>query len=150
MKKTAAMYLRCSTTGQVDGSSLERQLRYCKLWCGENDVDVINIVVDVGSGWDGKQLIPKKSKKSGNLGRIISHYENGYAEKPDYFIFEDYDRFSRCWHVARDLALRMKGMGIQICSVGMNYDNIWGSKLELHEYVAIHQPLRACTVPAYA
>lgn len=123
IKKTAVGYIRCSSPGQVKGTSLERQYEGCKIWCRDNDVELMKVVVDVGSGYEGFHLKERKSLKAGNLGRWLKSLDNGW-DIPDYFIFELDDRLTRCAESYFKIRDRLKAMDIVMKGTGV-YDEIY-------------------------
>lgn len=140
MTKTAAIYLRCSTQGQIYGSSLERQLRYCKIWLETNGVECIDIITDVGSGWDGTHLTYHTSVRKGNLGRLLKGYEHGFARAPDYLIYESEDRLCRDHKVSMDIHRHLRKLGIQAEFTCPDHDlDLWSFPLSPSEMMTIHQ-----------
>lgn len=140
MKKTAVIYIRCSSAKQVSGSSLERQLRYCKMWCEENDVDVVDIVADVGSGWSGTHLTYHTSTRKGNLGRLLKGYEHGFAHKPDYFVYESGDRLCRDYPLGQQIRQHLKSLGISPEYVSTeDVEDFWKPPLSPSEKMSIYQ-----------
>ena len=140
MTKTAAIYLRCSTEKQVSGSSLERQLRYCRNWCATNDVTYTDIVVDIGSGWDGANLSYHTSTRKGNLGRLLKGYEHGFVQKHDYFLYESGDRLCRDIFLRIDIQRHLRSLGITPeQTVTEPAEDFWTERLPPSEKVAIYQ-----------
>lgn len=140
MKKTAAIYLRCSTPDQVYGSSLERQLRYCKIWLEIYNVECIDIISDVGSGWEGTHLAYHTSVRKGNLGRLLKGYEHGFAQVPDYLIYESEDRLCRDYKVSLEIHRHLRKLGIQAESTCPDRDeDLWSFPLSLSEKMSIYQ-----------
>lgn len=130
--KTAAIYLRCSTPGQVKGSSLVRQLAYCKAWCEDNGVSVSEIVTDIGSGYDRFHLEEHYSTKKGNLGNFLRRLECGDS-KTDYLVYEETDRLTRSVLTYLEIRQALKKVGVKDQCVGMeNYDITW--PIEFSDY----------------
>ncbi len=117
-KKTAVGYIRCSTPSQVKGSSLERQYEGCKLWCRDRNVELLKVVVDVGTGSEGFHLQERKVGKSGNLGRWLSSLESGF-DIPDYFIYEEDDRLSRCPYAYMEVRGKLKNLDVNMQVTGI-------------------------------
>lgn len=129
--KTAVLYLRCSTQGQVKGSSLTRQLAYCNAWCEENGVSVSEIVTDVGSGYGRFHLDEHSSPKKGNLGNLLRRLEDSY-DRPDYLVYEETDRLTRSVLTYLEIRETLKSVGVKDQCVGMDYDIEW--PIEFSDY----------------
>lgn len=137
--KTAAVYVRCSTASQVGTSSLPRQLVCCKMWCAKNNIKIVEIIADVGSGYDGYHLDYSKFKSSrkGNLGKTLNKYESDPSTRPDYFIYEDMDRLCRNWDMYFSLVDRISNLGIEPESMGVQPVD-WGIELSTAERISIY------------
>ena len=122
-KKTAVGYVRCSTPKQIKGSSLERQFEACKMWCRDNNVELLKVVVDVGTGYDGFHIQERKAGKSGNLGRWLNSLVEGW-DIPDYFVFEETDRLSRCPFAYVDIRSKLKNLDIDMITTGV-YEELY-------------------------
>lgn len=138
-KKTAVIYVRCSTQDQLRGSSLDRQYRYCKMWCEWKDVEIIRVLADVGSGYDGYHLGTNfRSDKKGNLGKWMRGLEDKVCV-PDYFIYEEYDRFCSSPFLLCELHAILRLQGITPGPVGMGVEVDWKVKLTEKEKQQIYQ-----------
>ncbi len=88
--KLAYSYRRYSSTGQRDGSSLERQLEMAVAVCSEKSWTLIDLPPDEGmSGYKGINKI------KGALGAFLNKVKAGQIPKGSVIIFEKMDRFSR-------------------------------------------------------
>ena len=137
VKKTAVGYIRCSTPKQLKGYSLERQMIGCKEWALRNNVELMQIVVDVGTGYDGYHLLETSKGRKGNLGRWVSSLVNGF-DIPDYFIFEYSDRLSRSYSATVELMGIFEKYDIQAVSTGI-YDDIPYRPLTQEEKTLIYK-----------
>lgn len=137
--KTAVIYARVSTQSQVKGSGLDRQLRYGKLWCKQNNVEVVQLVVDVCSGYSGINLSTVKSDKKGNLGKLLRHLEEDEnVTVPDYFVYESQDRIDRSWLHIRDINSRFSELGVETICTGFESKVDWSEDLSTEERTAIY------------
>lgn len=138
-KKTAVIYVRCSTQDQLRGSSLDRQYRYCKMWCEWKDVEIIRVLADVGSGYDGYHLGTNfRSEKKGNLGKWMRGLEDKVCV-PDYFIYEEGDRFCMSPLIRCHLAGILREHGVTPLTVGMYEEIDWKVNLTEKEKQQIYQ-----------
>lgn len=137
-QKTAVIYVRCSTYSQLAKSSLDRQYRICKKWCAENNVTIMKVLADVGSGYDGYHLSEKlKSPKKGNLGRWMRSLKDGW-DIPDYFLYEEMDRLSMSPFVYVDIRADLKSMDIEPKRIGLPFDVDWKEPLTYAEAQQIY------------
>jgi DNA invertase Pin-like site-specific DNA recombinase len=92
MPTTAYSYIRFSTTEQLKGDSLRRQLSQSKEYCQCNGfvLDVALTLRDMGvSAWRGRNV------KHGALGAFLRAAETGQVKKGSVLIVESLDRISR-------------------------------------------------------
>lgn len=137
VKKTAVGYIRCSTPKQLKGYSLERQMIGCKEWALRNNVELMEIVVDVGTGYEGYHMKESSSGRKGNLGRWVKSLVNDF-DIPDYFIFEYGDRVSRSFDATVELMNKLSDYDIQPVAVGI-YDDIPYRPLTQEEKTLIYK-----------
>lgn len=86
----AYSYVRMSTTKQLRGDSLRRQLEHSRSFADEHSLLLDDSLRDLGvSAWKGKNF------KTGSLGKFLAMVESGEIPKGSYLLIESLDRLSR-------------------------------------------------------
>lgn len=137
-KKTAIIYVRCATKRQLSGSSLDRQYRLCKIWCEANNVDITEIVSDVGIAYDGQHLKECRSPMKGNLWRMFKRLSEGY-DTPDYFVYENWDILTK--NVLLNMTVRegLLELGVSPQTVDTSLYIDWSEPLSSYEKQMTYQ-----------
>lgn len=90
VSKLAYSYRRYSSSGQRDGSSLERQLEMAQDVCNDKGWTLVDLPPDAGlSGYKGINRI------KGTLGTFLGKVRAGQVQRGSVIIIEKMDRFSR-------------------------------------------------------
>lgn len=79
-----------STDRQLDGHSLDRQVKATKAYCEQNNLELIDELADIGlSGYSGANVT------KGQLGQLFQALETGNAPEGLVVVVESLDRLSR-------------------------------------------------------
>lgn len=91
MKKPLAFsYVRMSTTAQLAGDSLRRQIELSRKFAEEQDLQLVERLEDIGvSAFKGKNA------KEGALGEFLASVAKGEIPPGSYLLIESFDRLSR-------------------------------------------------------
>ena len=85
-KIRAYSYVRMSTTKQLRGDSLRRQLERSRAFADEHSLLLDDSLQDLGvSAWKGRNF------KQGALGRFLAMVESGEIPKGSYLLIESLD-----------------------------------------------------------
>ena len=110
----AYSYVRMSTTKQLRGDSLRRQLERSRAFADEHSLLLDDSLQDLGvSAWKGKNF------KHGALGRFLAMVESGEVPRGSYLLIESLDRLSReAVPDALTLFMAIINAGITIATLG--------------------------------
>ncbi|WP_296014050.1 recombinase family protein [uncultured Agrobacterium sp.] len=110
----AYSYVRMSTTKQLRGDSLRRQLERSRAFADEHSLLLDDSLQDLGvSAWKGRNF------KHGALGRFLAMVENGEVPRGSYLLIESLDRLSReAVPDALTLFMAIINAGITIATLG--------------------------------
>lgn len=113
-KIRAYSYVRMSTTKQLRGDSLRRQLERSRAFADEHSLLLDDSLQDLGvSAWKGRNF------KQGALGRFLAMVESGEIPKGSYLLIESLDRLSReAVPDALTLFMAIINAGIVIATLG--------------------------------
>ena len=88
--RKAISYIRMSTERQLQGHSLDRQLKATKDYCARNNLELVEELTDIGlSGYSGAH------RTKGQLGVFFDAMRNNEIESNTVLIVESLDRLSR-------------------------------------------------------
>lgn len=89
-KPLAYSYVRMSTSQQVKGDSLRRQLEMSRAYADEHGLELDDSLRDIGvSAWKGD------NRKKGALGEFLDLVKFGRIQRGSYLLIESLDRLSR-------------------------------------------------------
>lgn len=110
----AYSYVRMSTTKQLRGDSLRRQLERSRAFADEHSLLLDDSLQDLGvSAWKGRNF------KHGALGRFLAMVESGEVPRGSYLLIESLDRLSReAVPDALTLFMAIINAGITIATLG--------------------------------
>ena len=110
----AYSYVRMSTTKQLRGDSLRRQLERSRAFADEHSLLLDDSLQDLGvSAWKGKNF------KHGALGRFLAMVESEEVPRGSYLLIESLDRLSReAVPDALTLFMAIINAGITIATLG--------------------------------
>jgi DNA invertase Pin-like site-specific DNA recombinase len=89
-KPRAYSYIRMSTSQQIKGDSLRRQLEMSRAFADEHGLELDDRLRDIGvSAWKGD------NRKKGALGEFLNLVKTGQVQPGSYLLIESLDRLSR-------------------------------------------------------
>lgn len=109
----AYSYVRFSTKGQIEGDSLNRQLKSARDYAKEH-----NLILDESYFDLGVSAFKGLNASDGNLGRFIAAVESGLISRGSFLLVENLDRISRnVITEAQQLFLRIINLDITIVTL---------------------------------
>jgi len=118
--KNAIIYVRVSSSEQVDGTSLESQERFCKEYAQKENLNILKIFIEKG-----------ESAKTADRTEFIKaiSFCSDKKNKISYFIVYKIDRFSRNQTDYAIVKQRLQKYGTEIRSVSEKIDDTPSGKL---------------------
>jgi len=119
--KTASIYCRVSSKRQANCPSLRVQLDICKSYCKNNEIHVINVVEEISSARNVKNLY--------YLRKLINNIDT------TYLLVSDFSRFGRDLSGCLELLRKLKEKNVIVFSVTNNigYTDFYLDKYRVHD-----------------
>lgn len=114
MRKRAYVYTRVSTLIQVDGNSLEGQLKEIEKYCGYADIEIVSVYSDEGKS--GKSIEGRAEFK-----KMMEDVEK--KEEVDYVIVWKLSRFGRNAKDTLNSLELLQNHGVELCTVVEKLDS---------------------------